>query len=496
MQLIAVTQRGWLNDAEGEDMQHGRRRLLLVALDWTRAKDPPLSLGQASILAHLKHHEVPVLAHSWAVNHPHFSAQQVVEFAMSHADKNTDLALGAYVWNESALQNILKSLKSQRFPGRVILGGPQVSYVSDNSVLEGYYPHADVFIRGYAEEALLKLMQSPHFSNPIKGIHYQGIPDLGGTAAADLESLSSPFLSGLIQPQPFIRWETQRGCPFRCSFCQHREPDKTYLRRRHLNRSRIESEIHWIAQHPVIQDIAVLDPTFNSGPHAVETIDLLTATGYRGKISLQCRADMVQAEFMRAVCDFNQQAHVVLEFGLQTIHKEEQRLIERPTNLPKVGRAITSCLEKGIAVEVSLIFGLPGQTFSSFKQSVEYCINLGVPNIHAFPLMLLRGTRMHDRKAELGLLESNEIAHPAINRIQTDIPHVISSHSFTPAHWQEMAQLAAWLETSYNGKTRQTEQPSAAHAFFTHFRTSGSSDASASFPLKLRQMENGLDTLG
>jgi len=33
------------------------RRLALVSLDWTRAKDPPLSLGHASILASMKAHE-------------------------------------------------------------------------------------------------------------------------------------------------------------------------------------------------------------------------------------------------------------------------------------------------------------------------------------------------------------------------------------------------------------------------------------------------------
>jgi radical SAM superfamily enzyme YgiQ (UPF0313 family) len=431
-----------------------RRRLIQIALDWTRAKDPPLSLGHASILANLKCHDITVFEKSWAVNHEMFDPMQVVDFAMQHAATDTDFAMGAYVWNEKAVQHILKTLKAQKFPGRLILGGPQVSYITDNMSLEHYYPEADVFVRGYAENVLLKLLQNNSSDIPaLKGVHYRGIPDLGGTAAADLESLPSPFLMGLIKPQPFIRWETQRGCPFRCSFCQHREPDKDYLKRRYLGRSRIENEIQWIGDNPIINDVAVLDPTFNSGPYASETLNLLRLAGYKGKLALQCRADMIDAEFMRAVCELNKQAKVVLEFGLQTIHAEEQRLIERPTNLKKVTRAITHCIERGIAVEVSLIFGLPGQTLDSFKSSVEYCMSLNIPVIHAFPLMLLRGTSMFERKTALGLIESYEVASAAIDRQQHDIPHVVTGKNFSYEDWQKMAELAAWLEKAYNKKT-------------------------------------------
>jgi radical SAM superfamily enzyme YgiQ (UPF0313 family) len=43
-----------------------------------------------------------------------------------------------------------------------------------------------------------------------------------------------------LEKQRFIRWETQRGCPFRCSFCQHRESG-VRLRRRSLALSRIDA---------------------------------------------------------------------------------------------------------------------------------------------------------------------------------------------------------------------------------------------------------------
>src|SRR5690554_3962991 len=197
-----------------------QRRALLVALDWTRPKDPPLSLGAASIAANLERKRVPVITRSWAVNEPSFTTQQVEQFAMSHASPDTDLAVGVFVWNERAVQQIIASLKSKGFPKHMILGGPQISYVKLD--IKSYYPSSDIFVRGYAEEALVQLFQAP-IGATVGGVTYHNQSDTGQAANASFDKLPSPFLSGLIQPQPFIRWETQRGCPFSCSFCQHRE---------------------------------------------------------------------------------------------------------------------------------------------------------------------------------------------------------------------------------------------------------------------------------
>ena len=115
---------------------------------------------------------------------------------------------------------------SARFPGSILLGGPQISYTTCNPTV--YYPTVDVFCRGYAEQAVHKLVTKATCDDPhpiIGGIVYNGLPDLGLQANCQLESLPSPYLEGTIPAQKFLRWETQSGCPFRCSFCQHRKSD-------------------------------------------------------------------------------------------------------------------------------------------------------------------------------------------------------------------------------------------------------------------------------
>lgn len=438
-----------------------RRKPIIVSLDWTRPKDPPLSLGHASIVANMLHQNVDHIQRSWAVNHNQFEVGDVVDFVMTNSRTgNEDFAVGAFVWNEKYVLDIITKLRHYKFGGNIIVGGPQISYVKSNPELERLYD-ADVFIRGTAEEALVNLYRTDPTSSDmtpaaIRGVHYRGISDDAKPASASLSSIPSPLLSGLISPKGgFIRWETQRGCAFSCSFCQHKEPNKEIVKHnRYLPMNRVAEEINWINSHPEIKDIAVLDPVFNSGPNYLDVLRQLRLGGYKGRISLQCKADMVNENFLAELTEFKTAGGTpVLEFGVQTIIKTEQKVINRLNNLTKIAHVVQECSKREIEHEVSLIFGLPTQTLDSFKTSVQLVLDWNVPTIHAFPLMLLRGTDLFDQKAKYGLVESNELASDAIDRVQVDIPHVVSSHSFSYDDWKQMCSIASQLEG--RNKTRK-----------------------------------------
>ena len=64
----------------------------------------------------------------------------------------SDLLIGAFVWNEPYVQYIMRKVAPYK---RVVIGGPQVSYVGTGE-LEKYYPNAHAFIRGYAEQATVE----------------------------------------------------------------------------------------------------------------------------------------------------------------------------------------------------------------------------------------------------------------------------------------------------------------------------------------------------
>lgn len=418
--------------AEAIPVQIPSRRVVLVSIDWTRDKDPRVPLGHASIVAALRNAGVDVRALSFSINRSDFNESHILECILNSTlglpPEQVDVGFGVYVWNDRVVKSLLVTLRRGGFGGRIFLGGPQVSYAGAG--LEQLYPEADAFVRGYGEEAMVALSAT---SGRIRcsGVHWAGAVDLGLQAQANLETLASPFLDNVIElrdGQKFIRWETQRGCPFRCSFCQHREAGSR-LRRRDIPLIRLEQEMELFVRSGV-DDIAVLDPLFNLGDHALAVLKSFRRLGYRGRLSLQCHFSTLDDEFLDACEGLD----VRLEFGLQTIHEREALAVERVNHLGRVTEGIRKLGARDIPFEVSIIFGLPEQTLESFRATIDYCLRQHVPVLKAFPLMLLRGTRLERERERWGLEENTE-----------PIPSVIRSNTFDVPEWRQMEALSEGL---------------------------------------------------
>ena len=406
-------------------------RLILADFCWTREQDPRRPLGHASILAELRRaRDVDVASLVAPVNATQRSVGRLADEVLAQGTEqgagSFDLAIGVYVWNERLVQSLCGELRRRDFGGRIVLGGPQISYAPPG--VAARYPDADVFVRGYGEQALTALMVGG--DRPISGVVRRGEPDLGLQAMCELSELASPFLEHLVVPSPgcFLRWETQRGCPFRCAFCQHKEAGAR-LRRRALDAGRVAAEIDLFCEARV-GSIAVLDPIFNLGDQSVPILDRFAERGFQGRISLQCRAEAVTPDFLDAA----QRLDVCLEFGLQTVHDAEGRAIRRRNNVAKVDQVLADVRRRNIDHEVTLIFGLPQQTAASFEASVDWCLQRSVPVIKAFPLLLLRGTELDAERDDWDLRTSGG-----------EMGMVTRSSTFSEADWFRMAQVSEAL---------------------------------------------------
>ena len=401
--------------------------LIVVEFPWGRDKDPRVPLGHASLIAVLDFMNIEYHSFVREINDETFDLDNIVEELKSLIEPNTMIAIGAYVWAEEAIQHIMTQLRNSGFKGKIVLGGPQISYMAEG--LEGLYPQVDIFVRGYGEMALAALALNPE--EEIQGVHRAGQEDKVTQTTIDMNEMPSPWLTNVIDlnQQKFVRWESQRGCPFKCGFCQHKEPGAR-LKKREFSHNRIMDEIDLFCEKGV-KDIAVLDPIFNSSSQSLDILNRFISNGYDGRLSLQCRAEMITDEFLDAVSKLD----VLLEFGLQTIHKAEGNAVSRNNNMDKVEKVIADLNRRGLDYEITLIYGLPEQTLTSFKETVSWCLVRGVPTIKAFPLMLLRGTDVENRKDEWGLRES-----------AGSMPVVLSSNTFTEDEWIKMAKLSEALK--------------------------------------------------
>ncbi|GMQ55208.1 B12-binding domain-containing radical SAM protein [Halopseudomonas aestusnigri] len=405
------------------------RNVVLVSIDWRRPGDGKTSLGIASIAATLSAADIHYQLVESTINEPSFNLEREqvrIQQALDNMGPNTLLGFGVFVWNDEAICQLISRLRLPTGTS-IVLGGPQISYMPAGK-LEAAYPQAQWFVRGAGEQAMLRLAQDAPLDGC--GVHVVGEPDQAQQASLPLTGLASPFMHGVVQMAPEMRWETQRGCQFKCSFCQHRDADGRQPTRA-FDLERLRAEALMFATHRV-KRISILDPIFHSNDsHAIAVLNLLKQAGVSAKIALQCRFEMLTEPFLNAL----QGLDVTLEFGLQTAIPSESKLIQRSNNMPKVEEKLALVKQRGIDFEVSLIYGLPTQTLESFQRSVDWCQHQGIPRVKAWPLMLLRGTPLYEQKNQYAMRETEDRA----------IPIVIASDSFTEAEYRTMANIAEAL---------------------------------------------------
>lgn len=403
------------------------RPAVLVSMDWLRPGDPPFGLGAASIASALRRAGACVRVVSDAVNRPGFSNNAFfaeVREAIGRTGPDALVGISAFVWCEQEVQELLPALDSK---ADVVLGGPQVSYAGPGE-LESMYPGVRYFVRGPGEAAMVSLATGGA-ENGRLGLHVSGQPDRLNHADFPMARLPSPHLDGTAQIGSFVRWETQRGCTFSCSFCQH-PGASARLSRAQMAMDRLRRELAAFRDAGA-ERVNALDPIFNTdADRAVLLLDEFRRTGPGARLSLQCRFEMVDKAFLDAAG----RVDAVLEFGLQTTHDDEARAVGRPNNLSKVEAVMTGLNDRQIPYEVSLIYGLPLQTPDRFQASVDWLLQRGAPKIRAWPLMLLRGTALYHQRNHWGYVESDD-----------RIPIAVESNSFSRDDHDEMGRIAEGL---------------------------------------------------
>jgi len=118
--------------------------------------------------------------------------------------------------------------------------------------------------------------------------------------------------------------------------------------------------------------------------------------------------------------------------------------IQRFNNMKKIDELINKLNDMCIDYEIFLIYGLPKQTFDSFRETINWCINREVKKIKAFPLLLLRGTELYENSKEYGFTCSFD------ESIMVNV-----SNSFSNKDWIRMKKLADSLSNKIlNNKLR------------------------------------------
>ena len=306
------------------------------------------------------------------------------------------------MWNVELLRKVALILRER---GAItIAGGPEIT------AHPSFYKDFDFTVSGEGEVSvpllIKKILDDNQASCSLKNMSEKSEKVII-SQLPDLSVLHSPYLDGIIDPAEYegALWELARGCPFKCAYCYESKGSKTV---RLFPMERIKAELELFAKKKIPQ-VFVLDPTYNiNKKRAVELLRLIAQKTPDTFYYFEARAEFIDRElaheFTKIPC--------ALQIGLQSANEEVLKLVNRPWDKKKFIRGISILNEEGVTFGLDLIYGLPGETFSSFRDGIDFAISMLPNNLEIFCLSVLPGTDLYERALSLGLVyEENPHYH-------------------------------------------------------------------------------------
>lgn len=352
------------------------------------------------------------------------------------------LGVSVTCWNARAVYDLCQVVK-QASPGtRIVLGGPEVSPIAEDVLAA--HSQIDAVVRGEGEQTFSDLLHA--YARDREPGRVDGVTARGATGAivsapdraliADLDSIPSPYLSGVMTPVEGGAYiETYRGCPHRCGYCFE---GKGYGRVRQFSRQRVESEIAAVAGTPGVTSFSFIDPVFNLtderlawlagvlAPHAARGVRLHTV-----EVDIERIDDAAAALLVTAGVGS-------VETGPQSIGSRALETCRRSFDRDRFAAGVEALKRHGIKVECDLIIGLPGDTTADFFAGLGFCLGLDPGKVQTSTLHVLPGTDLWTRAAELGLAYDPEPPH-----------EIIATGTIGYADLRRAEVRATWIQRTY-----------------------------------------------
>lgn len=314
-----------------------------------------------------------------------------------------------YGWNTNYHLSIAKLVK-EKYPNcLVIIGGPNAqqdkTYLQQNSFI-------DISVWGEGEQTLLELFRALLNKldlSTVNGLAY--IKDNEYTLTPvrerikDINILPSPYLTGLFDNfydrynYNFMPvWETNRGCPYSCTFCDLGAD--YYSKVYEFDTQRLLSEIDYFAEKKT-EYVEVADANFGILKRDLEIVKYIRekyeTTGYPQKISATWAKSSPDRLFeMSKILDSMNRGGITL--ALQSSNKLALQNIKR-TNIAndKLATISKRYADNDMQTYHDFIIGLPGETLQSWKDGLLEVIDINPEGwIFGHPLEAYKNTEFSD----------------------------------------------------------------------------------------------------
>lgn len=311
-----------------------------------------------------------------------------------YMNKPDVLGFSCYIWNIRQILELCTDYKKVAPDAIIVLGGPEVSYNSEQILLQN--PSLDYIVRGEGEETLRELILAINRDLPlgtVTGITYrdgnQIFQNADRALMTDLDEIPFPYQNELDRlGERIIYYESSRGCPFRCTYCLSGGSGGV----RYLSMERIKKDLEVMLGYQV-REIKFVDRTFNCNEkRAMEIIDFIIAHRGTTKIHFEINADLFSDSMLEYLATvphdlFN------FEIGIQSTFTPALTAVRRKQNWDRLSHNIKQIKSQAnIHLHLDLIAGLPGEDWENFIRSFNMVYNLEPDVLQLGFLKILKGS--------------------------------------------------------------------------------------------------------
>ena len=111
-------------------------------------------------------------------------------------------------------------------------------------------------------------------------------------------------------------------------------------------------------------------------------------------LAIATRPDSINEDCLNYLDDLNKRTFLTVELGLQTIHEETSKFINRGHDLKCFENCVKRLREKNINVVVHIMNGLPFETKEMMIDTVKYLNKLDIQGIKIHMLCILKNTEL------------------------------------------------------------------------------------------------------
>ena len=306
------------------------------------------------------------------------------------------LALSLYKWNQNLNYAVMKRAKEARSETVIVMGGPNFDECSPDW-MERFFKHKpqlELFIAGPGEWSFVQFIKLLD----VHGCEVNRIPPeewppsfygfdhdrnlivhnpCTSAQEVDLAEIPSPYLTGLLDQfledenlHPII--ETNRGCPYSCTFCSWGSDEKSKIYKFPLER--VLNEIRYIAQRSRHSNRQLYIADANFG---IFKRDMDISKEIRKCLDKYGFPKYTYAYFAKSLNRFvinvaaNLGSVVEMSMSKQSLNETTLKLIKRRNiSNEKYDELRLECGKRGVQTFCELIYGLPGESYDSFIKGV------------------------------------------------------------------------------------------------------------------------------